>query len=1098
MTIQRAVSVLVGAAMLAISLPAVGVPLNHSLGQTSLQASDAGWTPPATARIKSLDFVEPDSPFVSRVAVAEPSSSSSSADSLDAERFAVGSVAVSVDRRTGRPLLDAVDVSISAAGQPLRFERYFRGGTGTQTTMGHGWSSSADRGLRLEDSIAALYTPTGLRIALTPAADGGYVGPAGSGLVLTRKDSSTERTFLLTDTATGHRQEFSANGYLTRETDGAGFGVLYRYDAAGRLVAVEDPLSDRNLAFGYSSGLLTSITDSAGRVTSYSYDRAERLSRVTDGAGAVTSFRYDRSGHLVEVDASTSGSQTAGIVLAYDVADRVTSVTRKADAQTAIVTTFGYDTPAGTTVTDPRHSTTTYAFDDAARTTSRTDALGAVSSVRWADGRGGLASVTEGSNDVVSNSYDADGDLTATTLPTGAIMRVGYDDTDGCSSANAAPEQVTCVIDAQGNRLGIDYTTAGDVAAVSDGVGVLRRFDYAGTFGPVTCAPGVGLVCAETDGNGVTTSYRYDHARQLVALSVAGYADGDATRFVPTTSYDYDSIGRITAITQRRADSTTATTSLRYDRADRVVGVTYPDGAKRSVTFNADGTVASRADVDGSKSAYRYDHRGLLTRTVTGIDSDRRIDSFDYDAAGNLTAHTDESGTARYRYGPTDLLASIGENGADCTDEAPAASSGCTVIERDARGIETVRLFPGGARQTTERDASRRVTGITATDASGVLRVAIGYDYHNADGADTMLIGSRTSTIDEGIASGAVTHYSYDARDRLTSAVETATDGSTTATWSYEYDGADNRTSQSRTGATATGTTPLTPIQTTAYSYDRFGRLSATGADTARWTYDAEGDQSSNGITGDTREFDVAAVETDAPAVALTMTPTGEATGFRSNGAPHYYVHDSLGSVIGMFDASGSYEGGYSYSPFGEQRAAAASPAVATNPVRYVGGIADASNPDLYRLGVRHYDASLGRFLEPDPVATGRYDYDYAHQDPINFVDRNGLWPTTIDVLANVVLAQTFVACLSGSLNVCLVLGFGSWATSLASLIAGVENPPEEIVSSVSGSIAYVVEKFLPFLATSAIVILIAGDRLDRGDDLDFGFGAPWDFGFGW
>jgi len=90
-----------------------------------------------------------------------------------------------------------------------------------------------------------------------------------------------------------------------------------------------------------------------------------------------------------------------------------------------------------------------------------------------------------------------------------------------------------------------------------------------------------------------------------------------------------------------------------------------------------------------------------------------------------------------------------------------------------------------------------------------------------------------------------------------------------------------------------------------------------------------------------------------------------------------------------MFSATGTFEGGYSYSPYGEARATGTATAITTNTQRYIGGYQEATN--LYKLGARYYDATTGRFIQFDPAGQEANPYAYAGCNPVNAKDPTGL-----------------------------------------------------------------------------------------------------------
>ena len=119
------------------------------------------------------------------------------------------------------------------------------------------------------------------------------------------------------------------------------------------------------------------------------------------------------------------------------------------------------------------------------------------------------------------------------------------------------------------------------------------------------------------------------------------------------------------------------------------------------------------------------------------------------------------------------------------------------------------------------------------------------------------------------------------------------------------------------------------------------------------------------------------------------------------NGVEYYYIRNTQGDIIGLFDKTGVQVVSYTYDTWGKlisTTGTLASTVGAKNPYRYRGYRYDAET-GLYYLQSRYYNADWGRFINANGVIgqtgeiLGHNLFSYCKNNPVNMHDDAGFKP---------------------------------------------------------------------------------------------------------
>jgi RHS repeat-associated protein len=427
--------------------------------------------------------------------------------------------------------------------------------------------------------------------------------------------------------------EYDAAGRLLRETDAAGQVTT---DEPGAVVAARiDPLGHRIETTLDAEGRAVMVKEFEGAggaavarpPARYRYDAAGRLVEITDPMGAMTRLQYDLLGRRLSLDDPHIGSWRS----AYDLGSRLVEETDPQGRLTRL-TWDDLGRITGKSLVDGRRFEWRYDEGGAAagalgRLTSISDPTGTERFTYDALGRVTEASRTLfGTTYTATTSWDAMGRITARTLP-GAV-HAGFRYDAGGRLAGVDPWIPSVSTDARGTVVDLSYLGGNRLTRATDpSTGRLLSIHGSGAAGTTLVDLGYrydadGLIAGiddRTDPNSVVSEqYTYDSRHRLT----------QAAGPFGTLHYDYDDVGTIrlkegmtlsagNPAQPQRLAWTSAGDAFDYDAAGNLTLRSRP-GADRRLTYDAAGRLVRLEEPARSLIVTSdYDASGQLVREAT-------------------------------------------------------------------------------------------------------------------------------------------------------------------------------------------------------------------------------------------------------------------------------------------------------------------------------------------------------------------------------------------------------------------------------------------------------------------------------------------------
>lgn len=641
---------------------------------------------------------------------------------------------------------------------------------------------------------------------------------------------------------------------LTSETDRAGNVTTYTYDPnSGKLTLVTDP-HGRTIGFQYDAmSHVSTVIDPNGNPIVYTYDSNSNLVSVTFEDQKVKQYLYENQSFRHALTGIVDENNSRYATIGYDSQGRAMSTQHAGGAE---LTTLAYNSGGTTTVTDPMGTARQFAFQKILNVSHVTSITGAVCDTcgfasQTLDSHGNVATRTDFRGNITTYGYDLTRNLeTSRTEAYGTSVARAI--TTQWNPAYPYPQQIvepgrttTFAYDNYGNLIGKTISANGRSRSWT------YTYNSAGQVltanGPRTDVTDVTTYAYDTQGNLYTVTNPLNQVTRLTEYTTAGlpqrirYPNG---REVVLT---YDLRGRLLSSTEG-----TEATGYAYDNAGQLTRITKPDGSYLNFTYDAAHRLVAIADNLGDNIIYTLDAMGHRTREDV------------YDPQMNLKQTRSSVFNALAR------LAQTIDAEQNATNYA-YDNNGNLTSTTDPLNHAWVQSFDELNRLSTATDPSNGVTryGYDGLDQLTSVQDPLGHSttygidgLGNQNSLQSPDTGSTSRTFDDAgnmatstDARGVVASYSYDALNRVTRVsystglvltyaydgtyygtgqLTGVTDASGSTSWQYDSHGRVSQKQQTTGGITLT----------VSYLYDSQGRLSQITYPSGRiisWSFDAAG-----------------------------------------------------------------------------------------------------------------------------------------------------------------------------------------------------------------------------------------------------------------
>ncbi|MCI5066024.1 RHS domain-containing protein [bacterium] len=763
-----------------------------------------------------------------------------------------------------------------------------------------------------------------------------------------------------------------------------------RYTPQGRLSAIDGPLPGAvdEVRYGYdSNGYLNRITNELGHVQQFTNDGRGNPLRFVDENGVVTRHQFDHRGRLIEMTLDPQGQADIWRIRYFP-----NGTLREIHAPDGTNTVFLYDENSWLrSVTDPSGHTVSFLRNSYGTITkiTVTDSTGQIFAGAWQDSDelGEIIALNGSAGQAWKALRDGRGLITALEEPLGNTARFAYDHLGRVVREKDVLGETVRFQYERGTNLLHHISDARHVTTSlgGDGWGDLL-YEVSPDSGSLQLSrTPLGLIEKEVDGRGVITGFTYDHSGRITTEVFPASPRENLSYHYDDTAGQNFGVGRLTRIQDPSGDTQIrynyqgqitserkqfaqfqAEVSYRYTAAEEIQTIVYPSGREVNLLRGSDGlpsrieTRWNRGNWQNVISQMEWAPLGLLSTLYSGGTPQNPIlsENREYSQDGLLERLTVSSAQGanvidqRYHYDLafhlTEIenlaLPSTSENytySADGRLRSAIGAYGAFLLDQDSSGDrkQLLSIAPNGSIEEENyfyEEDSHRLLSITQNNSERSFR----YD--------------QGGYVVEEKKNGSTYAYRYTSRGQIE---EVTKNNQIIAQYQYN----DQRQLVTR----------ITLGTTEHYIYDLDGLLLAV--------ISPHGEAK--------REY----VWLEEKPVAFFERNTSCALTAPCAYTLYFIQTDFLNRPVQVTDTQGQVVWYAIYSPWGE-----ATPVIAQIELDLrLPGQRYQAETGLHYNWNRHYDPSLGRYLQPDPIGLegGMHRYLYAYGNPITYIDPDGRIP---------------------------------------------------------------------------------------------------------